>query len=291
MTRKSLLWITAAVVVLGVFCVEVSPASAQAVAPKAQGVTIDGQYGPFMPPDVSVHGYRVDRLIHLLHWFMGALFVGWGIFFVYCLVRFRRRPGHRASCELIKAKPSKYSEIAVALIEAVILLGFSMPIWASVKNDIPSPDKNPVRIRVVAEQFAWNFHYPGADGVFGKTDPKLVDTQTNPLGLDRSKEGADDIFSLEMHIPVGRPVICEISSKDVIHSFFVPVMRVKQDAIPGMRIPVWFQAAKTGTYEVACAQLCGNNHYSMRALMYIQQPTDFDKWLVEKSKPAEEFED
>src|SRR3990172_6521732 len=212
-----------AIVVVGVLLVETAPAWAQAIAPKAPGVKIDGEYGPFMPPDVSVHGHKVDQLINLLHWFMGALFVGWGIFFVYCLVRFRRRPGHRASCELIKAKPSKYSEIAVALIEAVILLGFSMPIWASVKNDIPSPDKNPVRIRVVAEQFAWNFHYPGADGVFGKTDPKLVDTQTNPFALDRSKEGADDIFSLEMHIPVGRPVICEISSKDVIHSFFVPV--------------------------------------------------------------------
>jgi len=291
LTRKFLLWTATAVAVLGVWLIEASPAWAQAVAPKAPGVKIDGEYGAFLPPDVSVHGHKVDQLINLLHWFMGVLFVGWGIFFVYCLVRFRQRPGHKASCELVKAKPSKYAEIGVAIFEAVILLGFSIPIWASVKNDIPPPTDDPVRIRVVAEQFAWNFHYPGADGKFGRVDPKLIDTATNPLGLDRTKDGADDIFALEMHIPVGRPVICEISSKDVIHSFFLPVMRVKQDAIPGMRIPVWFQAAKEGTYEVACAQLCGNNHYSMRALMYIQQPAAFEKWLVEKSKPPEEFED
>lgn len=290
MTGKTLLWFTTAVVVMGVLAVSAAQAWAQAAAPTTS-VKIDGEYGAFLPPDVSVDGHKLDELFWIVHWFMGILFVGWAIFFIYCLVRFRQRPGHRASCELIKAKPSKYSEIAVAIVEAVLLLGFSIPIWASVKNDIPSPTETPVRIRVVGEQFAWNFHYPGADGKFGRVDPKLIDTATNPLGLDRGNDGADDIFSLEMHIPVDRPVICEVSSKDVIHSFSLPVMRVKQDAIPGMRIPVWFQAAKTGTYEVACAQLCGNNHYSMRALLYIQAPAEFENWLVEKSKPPEEFED
>ncbi len=296
MTGKFLSWTAGAVVVLGVLLVNTAPVRAQAVAPKSN-VKIDGEYGMLLPPDVSVHGHEQDELFWIVHWFMAILFVGWGIFFVYCLIQFRQRGGHRASCDLVKAKPSKYIEVAVAVVEAVLLLGFSIPIWASVKNDIPAPGpdpmRNPVRLRVVGEQFAWNFHYPGADGVFGKTDPKLVDTATNPLGLDKSGHGADDIFSLEMHIPVGRPIICEISSKDVIHSFSLPVMRVKQDAVPGMRIPVWFEAKKTGegVYEVACAQLCGNNHYSMRALMYIQQPTDFEKWLAEKSKPVEEFED
>ncbi len=290
LTRRSLLWIGAALIALGVLVVDAAPAWAQAVAPKTS-VKIDGEYGVLLPPDVSVHGHVQDELFWIVHVFMGILFVAWGIFFVYCLVRFRQRANHRASCEPIKAKPSKYSEIAVAVIEAVLLLGFSIPIWASVKNDIPPPADNPLRLRVVGEQFAWNFHYPGADGKFGRVDPKLINTATNPLGLDRSGDGADDIYSGELHIPVGRPVICEISSKDVIHSFFLPVMRVKQDAIPGMRIPVWFEAAKTGTYEVACAQLCGNNHYSMRALMVIQEPEAFEKWLVESSKPPEEFED
>jgi len=288
-------WMRALVMIVVVAAFGVSmaePAFAQAAAPKTS-VKIDGEYGGFGITDASLNGHRIDQLIKILHWFMAVLFVGWGIFFVYCLVRFRQRPGHKADYALVKAKPSKYIEVAVAAFEAVLLLGFSIPIWASVKNELPQmTDKvPPVRVRVVAEQFAWNFHYPGADGKFGKTDPKLVDTATNPLGLDKTGDGADDVFSLEFHLPVDRPIICDISSKDVIHSFFLPVMRVKQDAIPGMRIPTWFQASKIGTYEVACAQLCGNNHYSMRALMYVQSQADFDKWLAEKSKPPEEFKD
>jgi cytochrome c oxidase subunit 2 len=184
----------------------------------------------------------------------------------------------------------------VAAFEAVLLIGFSMPIWAAVKSDPPvvagRPD--PIRVRVVAEQFAWTFHYPGADGEFGAVGPQFVNTATNPLGLDTSdSKGKDDISSSELHLPVDRPVVCEITSKDVIHSFFLPVMRIKQDAVPGMRIPVWFEAKPDGmgTYEVACAQLCGNNHYSMRALMYLHTQAEYDAWLAEKSKPAEEFEE
>lgn len=290
-SRNRMRTLAIAVAIAAYGAATVAPAFAQAVAPKTS-VKIDGEYTAFGITDASKDGHRIDQLINIVHWFMGLLFVGWGVFFVYCLVRFRHRPGHKADYTLIKAKPSKVLEVAVAVFEAVLLLGFSIPIWASVKNEIPKPDdKNAFRVRVVAEQFAWNFHYPGADGKFGKTDPKLVDTATNPLGLDKSGEGADDVFSLELHIPVDRPIVTDISSKDVIHSFFLPVMRVKQDAIPGMRIPTWFQAAKTGTYEVACAQLCGNNHYSMRALMYVQSQSDVDKWLAEKSKPQEEFKD
>jgi len=264
-----------------------------AAATKDTSIKIDGEYTAFGITDASLHGHKIDQLINIVHWFMGILFVGWGIFFIYCLARFRQRPGHKADYELTKAKPAKVIELAVAVFEAVLLLSFSIPIWASVKNDLPQPSDKipPVRVRVVAEQFAWNFHYPGVDGKFGKVDPKLVDTALNPLGLDKTGDGADDVFALEFRIPVDRPILCDISSKDVIHSFFLPVMRVKQDAIPGMRIPTWFQATKTGIYEVACAQLCGNNHYSMRALMYVQTQTDFDNWLIEKAKPPEVFVD
>lgn len=279
---------------LGAFFVAgADSARGQAAAPtKDTSIKIDGEYTAFGITDASLNGHKIDQLINIVHVFMTALFVGWGIFFVYCLVRFRQRSGHKADYELIKAKPSKYLEVGVAAFEAVLLLGFSIPIWGAVKNDIPKPDdKNAFRVRVMAEQFAWNFHYPGADGKFGKTDAKLVDTATNPLGLDREGDGADDVFSLELHIPLDRPIICDISSKDVIHSFFLPVMRVKQDAIPGMRIPTWFQATKAGTYEVACAQLCGNNHYSMRALMFVQSQSEVDKWLTEKAQPKGDFVD
>lgn len=264
----------------------------QAEPPRDTGVAIDGNYKTYwLPPDVSAHGHQIDRLINIIHVFMGVLFVGWGVFFVYCLVKFRRRAGARAQYEPVKASVSKYGEIAVAAFEAVLLFALSVPIWASVKNDLPAASENPVRIRVLGEQFAWNFHYPGADGKFGRTRPELVHTATNPMGLDRAGDpyAADDVVSGEMHIPVNRPVICDISSKDVIHSFALTVMRVKQDAIPGMTVPVWFKAVKEGNYEVSCAQLCGNNHYSMRALMVIESESKFEAWLAEKSKPPEEF--
>jgi cytochrome c oxidase subunit 2 len=263
----------------------------QAVAPKTDQ-KIDGEYGPTGITLASKDGKGIDDLINVMHIFMVIIFVGWGVFFVYCLVKFRQRGDHRANPIPVKAKASKYSEVLVALFEAVVLIGFSIPIWRSARAEPPTAAENPIRVRAVGEQFAWNFHYPGADGKFGQTAPQLVDTAKNVLGVDRDNDpGKDDVVQGELHLPVGRPVIVDVLSKDVIHSFFLPVMRVKQDAMPGMRIPVWFTPTIEGVYEVACAQLCGNNHYSMRALMYIQEPTDFEKWLVEKSKPPEEFQD
>ena len=133
-------------------------------------------------------------------------------------------------------------------------------------------------VQVTGEQFAWNIHYPGPDGKFGRTDLKLLDLQSNPLGLDRDDPAAkDDVTTLnQMHLPANKPVIVRLRSKDVIHSFGVPEFRVKQDAIPGLTIPIWFipnvttaeMRAKTGNaefqYEIACAQLCGLGHARMR---------------------------
>ncbi len=267
-------------------------AQATTATPPVSTEKIDGVYGYHLPPDISTHGHKMDSLINILHWFMGALFVGWGVFFVYCLVNFRQRPGHAAKYEPIKAKPSKYTEIAVVAFEAFLLLGLSIPIWASVKQSPVTNETGALRIRVVAEQFAWNFHYPGPDGQFGLTSPDLVNLATNPVGYDKAGNGADDVVSGEMHIPENRDVIVEISSKDVIHSFAIPVLRVKQDAIPGMRIPVWFKAKEKseGRYQVACAQLCGNNHYKMLAPMVVESQQKFDAWIAEKSKPPEIFE-
>jgi cytochrome c oxidase subunit 2 len=276
-----------ACVLLGWVAWAQSASGAEAAAPQITA-PITGEYGPHLPTDISVHGYRVDRLIHFMHAFMIVLFVGWGIYFVMCLVRYREGAGRPASYDLIKAKPSKWAEYGVIIIEAVFLFALTMPVWASIKNDLPTETEKPVRLRVLAEQFAWNFHYPGPDGKFGKTAPEFVNTATNPAGRDLSdKDGQDDLVSGEMHIPVNVPVICDITSKDVIHSFFVPVLRVKQDAIPGMRIPIWFQTkpGTMGNYEIACAQLCGNNHYSMKALMVVEPSREaFEAWVAEKSK-------
>ena len=268
-------------------------ASAQTAAPPPNpGVKITGEYGPKGITLAAQGNKGIDDLINVMHIFMAIIFVGWGIFFVYCLVKFRQRGDHRANPHPVKAKASKWSEVLVALFEAAVLIGFSVPIWRSARAEPPKAEDNPFRLRVVGEQFAWNFHYPGVDGKFGRTNPALVNTATNILGVDSSDPAsADDVIHSEMHVPVNRPVVVEITAKDVIHSFFLPVMRVKQDAMPGMRIPVWFTPTMEGVFEVACAQLCGNNHYSMKAFMFVESQQSVDQWMADRLKPAEAFDE
>ncbi len=211
-------------------------------------------YGNWLPPMLSEHGDKIDRIIDVLHVFMGILFVGWGIFFVYCLVNFRQRAGHAANYNLVKAKVTKYAEVGVIIFEAILLLAFSMPVWAEYKNHPPEAGKR-FEVHVVGEQFQWDFHYPGKDGKFGKRDAKLI-SASNPLGVvglenkDADPEGADDFVSVnDFHIPVGKPIFVSLTSKDVIHSFDIPTMRVKQDVIPGMEIPIWFTVEPAAVTE------------------------------------------
>lgn len=202
----------------------------------------------WLPPDISTHGGGIDQLIDFMHYFMVVLFVVWGMFFVYCLFRFRQRAGHSANYQPVKGTLSKCGEVLVIVVEVVLLVGFSMPVWARTKDREEFPKKeDALEVHVVAEQFAWNVHYPGPDGKFGPRDLKLLDKVENPLGLDRKHpEAKDDITTINlMHAPVNKPVIVRVSTKDVIHSFWIPMLRVKQDTIPGMSIPIWFEATKT----------------------------------------------
>jgi cytochrome c oxidase subunit 2 len=238
---------------------------------------------PF-PPNFSEHGPGVDQLNVYVHYLMFAMFIGWGIYFVYCLIRFRQREGHKAAYNLAKGKLGKVSEVAVILAEAILLVALSMPAWAAYKKQFP-PREEALTVRVVGEQFAWNFHYPGRDGVFGKSDPKLMNNSGNSLGIDMSDPHAkDDIITLnEFHIPLNKPVIVNISSKDVIHSFTINVLRVKQDAVPGMTIPIHFKAVSgTGAHEITCAQLCGLGHYRMQGFVYIDTPDQYAQWYAQK---------
>jgi cytochrome c oxidase subunit 2 len=174
-------------------------------------------------------------------------------------------------------------EVGVALVEAILLVGFAIPAWANRVDDIPN-ERDAVVVRVIAEQFAWNAHYPGADGVFGRTDIKLVAAE-NPIGLDRTDPAAkDDITTInQLNLPVNRPILIHLSSKDVIHSFSLNQMRVKQDAVPGVSFPVWFTATKTGDWEINCSQLCGLGHYRMRGFYSIKTQQDYDNWLKEEA--------
>jgi len=256
-----------------------------------------------LPLNASAHGQQLDYLTGIIHWLMLVLFVGWGLFFLYTLVRFRKGRNPVASHDGAKGHFSTYGEAAIAVIEAVLLVGFAVPIWAKRVNEVPREDQATV-IRVVAQQFAWNAQYAGADGVFGRTDPKFINAENNPLGLDPDDPaGKDDIVTLnQLHLPVGKPVLIKLTSKDVIHSFSLPYMRIKQDAIPGMVIPVYFTpievtppasqfpacAANHTCWEIACAQLCGASHYRMRGYYTIDTQADYEKWLKDNApaKPA-----
>src|SRR5205823_4508011 len=237
-----------------------------------------------MPPNASEHGFQIDHIIEFSHWFMGALFVGWSVFFIYVLLRFRRGRHPVADHEGVKSGISTHLEFAVVLIEAVLLIGFAIPLWAKRVNSFPD-DKDAIVVHVVGQQFNWNFHMPGPDGVFGRRDVSLV-TNSNPMGIDYSDPASKDDITAggELHVPKDRPVIIELSSKDVIHNFALPHMRIAQDAIPGQIIPMWFKPIKTGTFEIVCGQLCGLGHYSMKGSVVVDEPTEYQTWLKERAE-------
>ena len=236
------------------------------------------------PIQASTHAAEVDHMTILVHWLMLVLFIGWGCFFLFVLFRFRKGANPKASYTGAHGKIAKSTEVAVALIEIGLLVFYAIPAWATRVKAFPA-ESQAVVVRVVAEQFAWNVHYPGPDGKFGRTDIKLVSAD-NPLGLDRSDPNAkDDITTInQLNLPVDRPVLVHLSSKDVIHSFGLYEMRVKQDAIPGMTIPVWFIPNRVGEYEIACSQLCGLGHFRMRGFITIQNAADYQKWYDDQEK-------
>ena len=244
-----------------------------------------------LPVVASEHGAAVDLLIIYVHYLMAALFAGWICYFFYVLWRFNFKANPKADYVGIRSHASSWIEAAVAAVEGVLLLGFAIPMWASSAgtNAFPKPADHPTAINIIAQQFAWNVFYPGADGVFARRDPALVSTE-NPWGFDPSDpNGKDDFAPLlnEIHVPVNRPVVITLSSKDVIHSFKIIAMRVTQDAIPGLRIPIHFVPTKVGVYQINCAQLCGEGHAGMTGgRLYVDTQADYDKWFAAKAKAA-----
>jgi cytochrome c oxidase subunit 2 len=249
-----------------------------------------------LPIAASTYADRIDFGIRIIHWAMLAIFVLWGIFFTYLLLRYRKRNGVPAEREEAHGSVLKSlgPDIAVTVFELALIAFYAVPAWTSIKIDFPTPDKAH-NVDIIAEQFAWNFHYPGKDGKFGRRDPKLVHF-TNPIGLDREDPaGADDIVGAnELHLPLGKPTLIRLSSKDVIHSFFVPEFRIKQDAMPGMVQKVWLEPTAAGQYPLSCSQLCGFAHANMQAFVHVHEQADYNKWLaatagvVKKQEKAEE---
>ena len=238
-----------------------------------------------LPPSGVDHGAKMDDFILYIHYLMAALFIGWVGYFLYVIVRYRSGANPRADYVGSGAKTSNIVEGAVIVAEAVLLIGFAIPLWAHAVEKFPE-EKDSVVIRVIGEQFTWNTRYAGADGKFGKVDVKFL-SATNQFGVDFADPAAkDDVIpsAKDIHVPLGTNVIMHITSKDVIHSFKIVGLRVCQDAIPGMSVPLHFKPTKPGRYLVTCAQLCGGGHSTMNAFVTVEDPKAFTEWLAKNAK-------
>ncbi len=244
------------------------------------------------PPVASEHGKSMDDFIVYVHVLMAVLFVGWFAYFLYALFRFRHVKNPKASYTGAQTSFSTYAEVAVAVAEVILLVSLAIPLWATVvdSDKFPTEKDKPLVIKVTAQQFAWNARYPGKDGAFGKQDIKFV-APDNKFGVDKNDPNTKDDFESAinlMHVPSDRKVIIHLSSLDVIHCFKVVPLRITQDAIPGLMIPMHFKAVKEGKYMITCAQLCGNGHATMRGNITVLSQSDYDKWEADIAAKAKD---
>jgi cytochrome c oxidase subunit II len=234
----------------------------------------------WFPEAISEHGPAVDSQFMITIIVCGVAFAAAQIGLGWMVWKYR---------ETASAARATYShgnnrlEILWTIITAVVFISLAVMgqrVWASLH--LHAAPAGSYRIEVVAQQFSWNFQYPGKDKVFGRTDPKLIDDSSlNYVGLDETDPNAkDDTVVPTLVIPVNRPVELILKSKDVTHSFWVPQLRFKQDLVPGMAIPVHFTVKKTGKYELACAELCGMNHYKMKSFMLVLPEDEFRELVL-----------
>lgn len=234
----------------------------------------------FLPIAASQHAADIDRVLLSVHWHMLLQAIAWGALFVFALVRFRQRAQRAASYRGLKPLIPTMAIGLVIVGDAVLLATAALPVWYE-RTRPPDPRTAPLELHVVAEQFAWNIHYPGPDERFGATTATLI-SASNPLGIDRaSPDAADDIGLVnQLVLPLGRPVIVHLTSRDVVHSFTLNEMRVRQDANPGMVVRTWFTPIVTGRWDIACSQLCGLGHFRMRGEYRVLSEAEWQRWLA-----------
>ncbi len=234
----------------------------------------------WLPPVASEHGVGVDGVIRYLAVATGVILaVG-----TLVLVGFLWRYGRGRSAASPRTSPTAerwwtlIPVIGMALVAEAGVLVKGLPVWEKVYGPVP---KDALVIDVMAQQFEWITRYPGPDGKFGRTAPALIDNTANPAGLDRQDPAAADdiVLRKQLRVPTGRPVYLRLRARDVLHSFSVPALRVKQDLVPGMVLGTQFIATLPGRYEIACAQVCGMGHYRMAGSVYVYSPEEYAAWL------------
>lgn len=234
----------------------------EGLEPPERKVTVIANW---FPPNVSTYGGEIDSVIQLIFYFSLFWFVLLQGALLLFAVRYRRKAGVRAA--FVRGESAR--QVSWILVPAVLVLICDLGIdaaggraWETVKGSFPPPA---VTVHVTASQFVWQFTYPGPDGRFG---------------------AGQDLKSDSLHVPVGKVVRLVLQSEDVIHDFFVPELRLKQDIVPGRKIPAWFEATKPGTYEIACSQLCGPAHFDMRGELVVQSEADYETWLKQARTAA-----
>src|SRR2546427_3878294 len=231
----------------------------------------------WFPEAIREQGPRVDSQFMITIVVVGIAFASAQIGLGWVLWKYRDRADSQRATY---SHGNNRLEVVWTVVTAIIFISLAVMgqrVWASL--NLTKAPEGAYKIGVVAQQFSWNFHYPGKDGAFGRTDPNLIDDSSlNYVGLDDTDPNAkDDAVVSTLVIPTNRPVELILRSKDVTHSFFVPQLRFKQDLVPGMNIHVHFKATKVGKYELACAELCGMNHYKMKAYMLVLLQNEFDE--------------
>ena len=237
----------------------------------------------WIPPNFTTGGAQIDAILHFIFWLTLVVFIAVQAVFIVYLVKYRRRPGHRA----YYCHGNNVLEIVWTSIPVLIFLGlaiYSNRLWAELHSD-PPPDA--LQVNVSAFQFGWDFRYPGADGKLGTVAIDQISNE-NKFGVAQADPaGKDDFTSTELVIPFGKPINIVLNSRDVIHSFYVPFFRLYQDALPGRTISwVWFKVERPGNFELACSQLCGTGHYNMKAPIRVVSQEEYDKWYAGKVQAA-----
>jgi len=212
-----------------------------------------------LPPNVSTFGGQIDHVVYLILYIVGFFFLLAEGLLIYFAVSSRRKGVRQAHYN----RGDTPREAAWILVPALVVLGLDLGIDSAGNRawDLEKSSRPPstIEIKVTAKQFNWEFTYPGPDGKPGTADDVVVEN--------------------ELHVPVGKVVHLSLNSEDVIHSLWIPNLRLKQDVVPGRAIPAWFEATQAGTYEIACSELCGFGHYSMRGTVVVQSEGDYARWM------------
>jgi len=230
----------------------------------------------WFPPAITPVGHQIDQQFFATFIVTGIVFVLAQLALAWLVFKYR---DHGQKARFVRG--NHMLEIIWTTATLVIFVGLGVMAahaWGEVHFGGPAPGA--LQVEVTGVQFVWNFRYPGPDGKFGRIDPKDIDASVgNPLGLDSNDPASkDDIVSGDLYLPVNRPIELMLRSQDVIHSFFVRELRIKQDTVPGIVIPVHFTVTKIGNYEITCNQLCGLGHYHMHAMLHVLSAADFQQW-------------